>query len=299
MKTRTRQRRTVELSADQEELAQQVYERIRGKMDEELLDMVRALMAKAPEEIFGPREFELRDRLNEFGATVLEESVNAQAKKGYQGASCACKCGGSAKYVNDRAKTLVSLLGDLCVTSPYYHCPSCGAGQKPWEAKLRTGHGEPLTDAIIAQGMMSIGGGGYGGGGLAYPSEVLQLWEGEMRHAVPTVLKDDGSGEHRYAIIAVGVQGRRTAASRATRAGGLAKLRWDSVNGANAYIIVRDGRDRCALRGRTRNGPTWRNRDDLIPATSRPMVLPPCDFSHTRGSPGKRNSQIRASDGRF
>ncbi len=43
---------------------------------------------------------------------------------------------------------------------------------------FRPNHGEPLTDAIIGQGMMSLGGGGYGGGGLPYPSEVLQLWGG-------------------------------------------------------------------------------------------------------------------------
>ena len=82
MKTRTRQRRTVALSADQESLAQEVFARIQGKLNDELLDMVRAMVAKAPEEIFGAGEFELRDRLNQFGAMVLEESVNAQAKKG-------------------------------------------------------------------------------------------------------------------------------------------------------------------------------------------------------------------------
>ena len=48
---------------------------------------------------------------------------------------------------------------------------------------FRPGHGEPLTDALIGQGMMSVGGGGYGGGGLPYPTEVLQLWGGEMRKA--------------------------------------------------------------------------------------------------------------------
>lgn len=48
---------------------------------------------------------------------------------------------------------------------------------------FRPKHSEPLTDALIGQGMMSIGGGGYGGGGLPYPSEVLQLWGGEMQRA--------------------------------------------------------------------------------------------------------------------
>jgi hypothetical protein len=114
---------------------------------------------------------------------------------------------------------------------------------------FRPRHGEPLTDAIIGQGMMSIGGGGYGGGGLPYPSEVLQLWGGEMtKAAVPTptaprILSDDGSGPHEYAIVAVAPQGHRTAVSAATKAKGLAKLRWDSVPGGDSYVVVRDGKE--------------------------------------------------------
>ncbi|MEX0641588.1 MAG: hypothetical protein WD468_02750 [Pirellulales bacterium] len=114
---------------------------------------------------------------------------------------------------------------------------------------FRPRHGEPLTDAVIGQGMVSIGGGGYGGGGLPYPTEVLQLWGGAMQQAkiptpaAPTIVKDDGSGEHRYAIVALGPQGRRTAASPSSKAKGLATLRWDSVPGADAYLIVRDGKE--------------------------------------------------------
>ena len=51
-----------------------------------------------------------------------------------------------------------------------------------------------------------------------------------------------GSGEHRYALVAVGPQGARTAPSEAARANGRATLRWDSVPGADAYVILRDGR---------------------------------------------------------
>jgi hypothetical protein len=114
---------------------------------------------------------------------------------------------------------------------------------------FRPRHQEPLTDALIGQGMMSLGGGGYGGGGLPYPGEVLQLWGGELKQATipvpdaPTILSDDGSGEHQYAIVGVGVQGRRTTASRSTKAGGLAKLRWDSAPGADAYVVLRDGKE--------------------------------------------------------
>lgn len=117
---------------------------------------------------------------------------------------------------------------------------------------FRPRHGEPLTDALIGQGMMSIGGGGYGGGGLPYPNEVLQLWGGELRQAsvptpaAPTVISDDSSGEQHYAIIAVGPQGRRSAPSPSAKAGGLARLRWDSVPGADSYVVQRDGKDLAA-----------------------------------------------------
>jgi hypothetical protein len=113
---------------------------------------------------------------------------------------------------------------------------------------FRPGHGEPLTDAVIGQGKMSLGGGGFGGGGLPYPNEVLELWGGRIaehaveRPAAPTVVRDDDTGEHIYALIAVGPQGKQSRLSLATRATGLATLRWDSTPGADAYIVVRDGK---------------------------------------------------------
>lgn len=114
---------------------------------------------------------------------------------------------------------------------------------------FRPGHSEPLTDAIIGQGMMSLGGGGFGGGGLPYPSEVLQLWGGKLKESpvgiatAPLVLRDDKSGPRSYALIAVGPQGQRAAVSPATKANGLAQLQWNSVTGADAYIVVRDGKE--------------------------------------------------------
>jgi hypothetical protein len=125
-------------------------------------------------------------------------------------------------------------------------------GSHPGRIRFQTyrpEHNEPLTDALIGQGMMSIGGGGYGGGGLPYAGEVLQLWGGTLTQTAlasptpPKIVKDDGSGGHQYALIAVGPQGRRSAVSRAAKAKGRASLQWDSVPGADAYIIVRDGKE--------------------------------------------------------
>ncbi len=118
---------------------------------------------------------------------------------------------------------------------------------------FRPRHPEPLTDALVGQGMMSLGGGGYGGGGLPFPIETLQLWGGKIEQsaipvpAAPAVVKHDESGMHRYAIIGVGAQGDRSAASREVIAPGRATLEWDSVAGADAYIIVRDGKEVAGL----------------------------------------------------
>ena len=114
---------------------------------------------------------------------------------------------------------------------------------------FRPNHPEPLTDALIGQGKMSLGGGGFGGGGLPAPREVLEIVGGDVRTttvtipAAPAVVSDDGSGRHEYAIIAVSATGRRTAPSPAVTAKGRAKLRWDSTEGADAYIVVRDGNE--------------------------------------------------------
>jgi hypothetical protein len=118
---------------------------------------------------------------------------------------------------------------------------------------FRPRHGEPLTDALIGQGMMSLGGGGYGGGGLPSPSEVLRLWGGGIQESPlptpepPRVFSDDGSGKHAYALVAVGAQGKRSPPSKTVTANGLAKLRWDSVAGGDAYLVLRDGREATGL----------------------------------------------------
>ncbi|HVR74269.1 MAG TPA: hypothetical protein VMT52_08055 [Planctomycetota bacterium] len=126
-----------------------------------------------------------------------------------------------------------------------------GGGTHPGRLRFqsfRPGHDEPLTDALIGQGKMSLGGGGYGGGGLPLPSEVLQLWGGGMEVSSipvpqPRVVSDDGSGKHSYALVAVGAQGKRGAPSKRVIANGLATLRWDSVPGGDAYIVLRDDRE--------------------------------------------------------
>jgi hypothetical protein len=72
----------VELTQEQEELAQRIYQRLQTKMNEELLAMARLMASKPAHEIFGKGEFELRDKLNQVGATIVAEAANERSKKG-------------------------------------------------------------------------------------------------------------------------------------------------------------------------------------------------------------------------
>ena len=72
----------VKLTQEQEELAQRIYQRLQAKRNEELLAMARLMASKAYHEFFGKGEFELRDKLNQVGATIAQEAANERSKKG-------------------------------------------------------------------------------------------------------------------------------------------------------------------------------------------------------------------------
>lgn len=73
---------TVELNEEQEAESQRIYERLRGAFDEELKTMARFMASKPNDQLFGQTEFELRDRVHELGARVLETAADERQKKG-------------------------------------------------------------------------------------------------------------------------------------------------------------------------------------------------------------------------
>lgn len=77
-----RSRPSVELNEQQEVEAQRIYERLRGAFDEELKTMARLMASKPNDQLFGQTEFDLRDRVHELGARVLETAADERQKKG-------------------------------------------------------------------------------------------------------------------------------------------------------------------------------------------------------------------------
>lgn len=60
------------LSPEQEAEAQELATRIRQAVDAEVLRMARLVVSKAPQDLFGQTEFDLRDIVLRIGAKVYE-----------------------------------------------------------------------------------------------------------------------------------------------------------------------------------------------------------------------------------
>lgn len=49
----------------------------------------------------------------------------------------ACACGGSATYQRCRSAQVLTVVGPIQITRPYYHCAACGHGQSPLDQQLQ------------------------------------------------------------------------------------------------------------------------------------------------------------------
>ncbi|MCI0332561.1 MAG: hypothetical protein L0228_04990 [Planctomycetes bacterium] len=78
----SRSKPNVELNEEQEAESRRIYERLRGAFDAELKTMARLMASKPNHQLLGQTEFELRDRVHELGARVLETAADERQKKG-------------------------------------------------------------------------------------------------------------------------------------------------------------------------------------------------------------------------
>lgn len=74
-----------------------------------------------------------RDALHQAGAGVLQTLLNEDEPSQPQRP---CACGGQARCAGKRPKKIVTILGQVLVERPYYHCQRCGAGFAPRDKEL-------------------------------------------------------------------------------------------------------------------------------------------------------------------
>jgi hypothetical protein len=78
-------------------------------------------------------ESALRAALHQAGAAALAELLKAPAAEQRQ---LPCPCGHPAQYQELRCKPVLTIVGPVRVSRPYYLCASCGVGQFPVDAEL-------------------------------------------------------------------------------------------------------------------------------------------------------------------
>ena len=77
----------------------------------------------------------LRSSVLQVAARALEQRLNADTSD-HAGPQQPCPCGQTARYVDRRAKTFLSALGELTLQRAYYHCAACQKGFCPRDRAL-------------------------------------------------------------------------------------------------------------------------------------------------------------------
>ena len=80
-------------------------------------------------------EMAVRSALHRAGAAALSELLRFPAPPAEQRA-LPCRCGRQAHYRELRAKPVLTAVGIVEVSRPYYWCPDCHAGQSPADVEL-------------------------------------------------------------------------------------------------------------------------------------------------------------------
>ncbi|MGH9556239.1 MAG: ISKra4 family transposase [Terriglobales bacterium] len=91
--------------------------------------------ARADELDFEATEVRLRSTVLQVAARALEQRFHADTSD-HTGPEQPCPCGQTARYVDRRAKTFTSVLGDLTLQRAYYHCAACQQGFCPRDRAL-------------------------------------------------------------------------------------------------------------------------------------------------------------------
>jgi hypothetical protein len=85
------------LSAEQEAHAQAMYQRLKERFDAEALRLARLMAGKDDAHLLGDTEFQVRDRVHELGAHVLQIALEERKKRGTKDPAAAVRSAGKPR----------------------------------------------------------------------------------------------------------------------------------------------------------------------------------------------------------
>jgi hypothetical protein len=95
----------------------------------------------APDQPLEKTEREAHDLGRKVGEIIERESL-APLDGGYVGARTRCRCGGTARYVAEYRRQIVTLNGVCSLVRAYYYCSACRAGFCPLDVRLELGRSQ-------------------------------------------------------------------------------------------------------------------------------------------------------------
>ena len=111
-----------ELTAEQETEAQRLATLIVERAQAEALRLARRLVSKPDAELLGPPSSR-----SAAGSLRRGDCCEPAKKRGHHASSRACAdCVPVARFVENRPKAFVSLLGEVWLRRAYFHCRRCG-----------------------------------------------------------------------------------------------------------------------------------------------------------------------------
>ena len=105
---------------------------------ERLLREASSVLRRSPS-AFATLEKAIRESVQGIGASILADAV-ALGGNGYEGTSIGCVCGARQKYMNDRERSVISLLGKFRFRRAYYWCAKCSESSAPLDDAMSIAH---------------------------------------------------------------------------------------------------------------------------------------------------------------
>jgi len=127
----------------------------------------------------GAVEKEVRDGVLGIGAAVLAGAVRLWGT-GYVGSRKMCTCGETQKYMNDRERRVVSLLGEFRFKRAYYWCAACGESDAPMDRALEIGRSD--FSPAVREAVSLVGAEVAFGRGRTLMGELTGIWVSKRKH---------------------------------------------------------------------------------------------------------------------
>jgi len=162
---------------EMEALVRQVREAAAQEAERVLREAARRIEADAS--AWAQVEQAVRDGVHRIGATILETALKTLGN-GYERSVLPCACGGGQKYVSDRERRVVSLMGEVRLRRAYYWCPKCKASRIPLDERL----GVAATDFSpgVQQAVALLGAQQPFAQGRRLLGELAGLWISQRSH---------------------------------------------------------------------------------------------------------------------